>query len=164
MPLVWLTPLLWFCFTVSSLYSCRIGVSFFFVCNFAIHSLYSWGPGVWLFVCDFAFRSLYSCRPGVFCLWFLSFTVHTLAGQDFDFFLCYFVVQFILKRTRSILFVIFAFHSLYSCGPRVLVFIFIFYEQFMLVFRRMLRQLPSKEVPIQGLAVCWTVLEVPYIF
>jgi len=78
MPPVWLTHLPQFCFTVRSLYSCGLGV--FFVCNFVVHSLHSYGPRVGLFVCvfsillqarslnlvcNFAVRSLYFCRLGV---------------------------------------------------------------------------------------------------
>jgi len=73
----------------------------------------------------------------------------------------FFHSQFILMRARSMfLFVILLFVIYTHVGPEYVSF---FYEYFRLVFG-ILKQLSLREVVLQELVICWTVLEVSYIF
>jgi len=67
MPPIWLTRLLWFCFTVRSLYSYGPRVFFLFVIlPFTVYTL--------------------AGQEFVFLFVILPFAVYTRAGQEFDFF------------------------------------------------------------------------------
>jgi len=98
-PLVWLTPHLWFCFTLCSLYSCGPGVLFFclkiYHTQFILLRVNSLTFSLWFYCSQFI---LMLARSLTFCLWF-------------------FLLQFVLMWTKSILFVIFVVHSLYSWWP-----------------------------------------------
>jgi len=54
----------------------------------------------------------------------------------------------------------FVFRNLYSYGPE---FDF-FYGQFRFIFGSMFKQLSSREIALQELAICWAILEVFCIF
>ena len=72
---VWLTALLWFCFTVRNLYPYGPGVFFLFVIlPFTVHTL--------------------TGQEFDFLFVILPFAVYTHASQEFDFFLCVMILSF----------------------------------------------------------------------
>jgi len=74
----------WWTYIISSLcfVICHLFGLFTFLGFVSLFAVYTHAGQDFFFFGNFFIHSLYSCGLGVFCLWFLSFTVYTLTGQE----------------------------------------------------------------------------------